>query len=81
MNAEFHDWRMSDEHQSSSLGSAKTFQIRAGKSAKSSIGESAGTDASTPIHLTSSFGATVGNRASVEQRVIHEPIKVRSCSG
>ena len=35
---------MSDEHQSSSSGSAKTFQIRAGKSA---IGGSEGTEAST----------------------------------
>ena len=38
---------MADEHKSSSLGSAKSFQIKAGKSAKSSIGESESTPAST----------------------------------
>lgn len=38
---------MPDEHKLSSLGSAKTFQIKAGKSAKPSTGGSEGTDAST----------------------------------
>ena len=38
---------MPDEHKSSGLGSAKSFQIKAGKSTKSSNGGSEGTDAST----------------------------------